>query len=177
MGKNGWAWIKLPEGVTKKILDFGREIPNEELSEDGRETQPHITLKYGLKTDDYSLVRECLDGKKGGTAHLGVSSVFENEEFDVVKVSCAGSALHRIHKALNQLPHEDSYMIYKPHVTIAYVKKGFGKKYAGEFLIDMDFEFDTVWYKKPEGVRSIPIKLRNYKESFNLSRYIISKSI
>ena len=173
MGKHGWAWIKLPEDVTKKIIEFSKEIPSDELTEDGRETQPHITLKYGLQVDDYSLVRECLNGKNGGSAHLGVSSVFENEEFDVVKVSCAGSSLHRIHKALNQLPHEDNYMIYKPHATIAYVKKGCGKKYAGNFLIDMDFDFDIVWYKKPNGIKSVPIKLGNFKESFNLSRFMV----
>jgi len=48
MGKNGWAWIKLPEKVTNKITQFGREIPKEELHENGREKQPHITIKYGI---------------------------------------------------------------------------------------------------------------------------------
>lgn len=176
MGQYGWAWIKLPEKVSNKMISFGKEIPKEELHENGRENQPHITLKYGLKTDDYSLIRDCLKNKSGGKAHLGVSSVFENHEYDVVKVSCAGSSLHRLHKLLNQLPHDDSFMIYKPHATIAYVKSGFGKKYAGEFLIDEEFEFDTVWYKKPEGIRSVPIRLSTYKESFNLKRYVISKN-
>ena len=174
MGKHGWAWIKLPEEVSKKIIDFGKEIPNDELHENGRENQPHITLKYGVNVSDYNLVRECLDGKAGGTAHLGVSSIFENDEYDVIKVSCAGPSLHRIHKLLNQLPHDDNFMLYKPHATIAYVKPGCGKKYAGEFLVDEEFEFDTVWYKKPEGTKSVPIRLSTYKESFNLKRYIMS---
>jgi 2'-5' RNA ligase len=177
MGKHGWAWIKLPESVAKKMTDFGKIIPKEDLHENGREHQPHITLKYGMKTDDYSLVRECLDGKSGGKAHLGVSSIFENDEYDVVKVTCAGAALHRLHKLMNQLPHDDNFMVYKPHATIAYVKKGLGKKYAGEFLVDEEFEFDTVWYKKPEGTRSIPIRLSSYKKAFNLSKYVISEDV
>ena len=172
MGSMGWAYVKLPDNVSKKMVQFGKSIPTEELHENGREDEPHITLKYGLKTDDYSLIRECLNGQSGGKAHLGVSSLFENEDFDVVKVSCAGAALHRIHKFLNQLPHEDNYIIYKPHATIAYVKKGFGKKYDGEFLIDEEFEFDTVWYKKPEGVKSVAINLSKLKESFNLKKSI-----
>jgi len=177
MGKFGWAWIKLPDNVAQKIRDFSRQIPYDELTGDGRETNPHITLKYGLKTDDYSIVRDCLKGKIGGTAHLGVSSVFDNpDDYDVVKVSCAGSSLHTIHKFLNQLPHDDNYMVYRPHVTIAYVKKGFGRKYAGKFLIDSDFDFNTVWYKKPHGTKSISIRLSNYKESFNLQRHITAKN-
>jgi len=175
MGKMGWACIKFPESITKKILSCGKQIDKDDLHEKGLEKEPHITLKYGLKTDQYSLIRECLDGQNGGKAHLGVSSIFENDDFDVVKVTCAGTALHRLHKCLNRLPHDDNFMIYKPHATIAYVKKGMGKKYAGEFLIDEEFEFDVIWYKKPEGSRVVPIYLKNHKQAFNLKKYVTAQ--
>ena len=168
MGSMGWAYINVPKEIKEKMFQIGRQIDKEDLHENGRDDQPHITIKYGLITDDYSLIRECLNGQTAGKAYMGKLSLFENDEYDVLKVTCSGSALHRLHKALNQLPHEDSFLKYNPHAMIAYLKKGTGKKYLRKFTIDKYFEFDTMYFKKADGVKSISINLNKKKASFNL---------
>ena len=173
----GWAYIRLPESISEKIFSFCKMIDKDDIYDPidhGLEDNPHITLKYGLIVDHSSLVKECLSGKSGGVARLGVSSIFETEKYDVVKISASGSVLHSLHGHLNKLPHDDSHMIFKPHATIAYVKNGCGKKYVGKFSIDSEFSFDTIWFKKQDGYRSVPISLRIIK-SFNLRYYLTAK--
>ena len=40
------------------------------------------------------------------------------------------SKLEEVNKRLSELPNSNQFPEYKPHITIAYVKKGLGKKYA-----------------------------------------------
>ncbi len=57
--------------------------------------------------------------------------IFQNEEFDVVKFNVVlNDELKNINEALKELPYTSDYDEYLPHVTIAYVKKGTGKKYV-----------------------------------------------
>lgn len=94
---------------------------------------PHLTLLYGLdpsiKEED---VRYILSGFKKpiDLEILGIDT-FDNEEFDVVKFNVSVSPeLQSIHDKLSTLPNSDKYPIYKPHITISYVKKGTGQKYS-----------------------------------------------
>lgn len=169
MEETGWAWVKVPEKLSKRIIEFGKDIPNDELHEHGREKNPHITAKYGLISEDDD-VKNILLNKHGGSVTVGKSSIFENDEFDVVKLSVFGDDIHRIHNILNKLPHNDEFTKYQPHITIAYVKKGLGKKYIGKFSLSDTFKFDTIWYRNPNSVDSIPIRLsRNHY--FNLKKF------
>ena len=168
MGSMGWAYINVPKEIKSLMFHIGSQIDKNDLHENGKDNQPHITIKYGLLTDDYSLIRKCLSGQTSGKAYMGRLSLFENDEYDVLKVTCSGSALHRLHRTLNQLPHEDYFLKYNPHATIAYLKKGTGKKYLRKFTIDKSFEFDKMYFKKADGVKSISISLDKKKASFNL---------
>jgi 2'-5' RNA ligase len=38
--------------------------------------------------------------------------------------------LEEVNKRLSELPNSNQFPEYKPHITIAYVKKGLGQKYA-----------------------------------------------
>ena len=68
---------------------------------------------------------------------LGRISAFDNnEEYDVIKVEVISPDLHRLHKSLKALPHHDKHPRYQPHVTIAYVKKGKGKRIIGNGAFD-----------------------------------------
>ena len=66
---------------------------------------------------------------------LGKLSVFSNpgSPFDVLKVDVESPKLHRLNRSLRDgLEHQNDYPDYHPHLTVAYLKKGAGAKYAGD---------------------------------------------
>ena len=145
-----WVYINLPKDVQKLLLEFGKQIDPEDLftkeAENGLETEPHVTVKYGLLTNDVKDIKGCLKDEKGGKCNIAKSSFFETDEYDVVKATVNSEDLLRVHNRLNELPHEDKYPDYNAHATIAYVKKGQGKKYDGKFKIDKEFKFGEVFF-------------------------------
>jgi len=60
-------------------------------------------------------------------------SIFENDNFDVVKFDIIGDSktkLNKMNAKLVKLPHTTDYPDYHPHTTIAYVKAGTGNDYT-----------------------------------------------
>lgn len=168
-----WVFLNLPEDIQKQIISFGKEIEKEDLydkeGDDGLELDPHITVKYGLLTEDYKDAKDRIDNEKGGTVYLGKSSIFENEDFDVVKIDVESKDLERLHNKLNALQHEDKHPDFHAHATIAYVKSGKGKKYVNKFNLDKKFKFNEVFFgDKEENHKKI-------KLCFNLKRYKIAQ--
>lgn len=124
----------LPDELAARVLDLAEEIEDDDLAEKGREDQPHVTVKYGLRdsvrpgdvrrvVEDYGPIRIV----------LGDVSIFKSDEYDVVKIDVRSASLHRLHDELcDKLRVAPSdYDEYVPHVTLAYVKPGRGKRYAG----------------------------------------------
>ena len=60
--------------------------------------------------------------------------------------------LHGCNFNLRQLPYTSSYPDYKPHMTVAYLKKGEGQKYV-ERLMDKTYTVTPTHliYSKPDG--------------------------
>ena len=118
--------------------------PDELHSEEGDKGDFHITVKYGLhggvKPED---VVKALGKYTKGFAEvtLGKISVFPSEEvkednYDVVIVEVHSPDLHELNKMIaSGVKCTDTYPEYKPHVTLAYMKPGKGKK----FLHDRSF--------------------------------------
>lgn len=116
----------------QKIASMAESIPDEDLAGNGRELAPHITVKYGLHTDDPAEVAEIVRGLEPVVATLGKTSIFEGGEYDVVKVEVDSDELRRLNALLcERLECTDTHPEYLPHVTLAYVKPGEGQKYAG----------------------------------------------
>lgn len=116
----------------------------------GLEDEPHITLLYGIHPDEVdkdlaiNLIKTIspieLESKK--------ISIFENEEFDVVKIEIIpNNTLLQLRKILiNILPNTQTFKDYNPHMTISYVKKGKGKKYIEKFKEPIKFNFNKIVY-------------------------------
>lgn len=139
--------INLPKSIGSVISAMAAKIPDADLSDDGREDEPHVTVKYGLHTNRAADVRELLSDEPPIRVRFGKTSLFLADEckkdYDVVKVSVESDDLHHLNKKISgALKVTDTHPTYKPHATIAYVKAGRGKKYDG--LDDLDGREVTV---------------------------------
>ena len=131
--------VIVPKEIGNKIIQWGKtNIPDSEIHTDpdggkGRETESHITLLYGIHSDEPSGTIKALKGESLPKITLGKTSIFSNAPgFDVVKVSVISPELNKLNALLrNKVEFTNKYE-YIPHLTIAYVKKGKGEQYAND---------------------------------------------
>lgn len=129
--KYGCVMLKLPPDVAGEVRQLGQQIAIEDLTEEGLEHDPHITAMWGVVTDEADEVREAVKTFGPFGVRLGRTSVFENDEHDVVKIDVIGAAIHEFHDHIgSRCACEETHPVYVPHVTIGYVKKGRGSKYV-----------------------------------------------
>jgi len=124
--------MKVPEDVVY------REYPQKEgisgfLMDDPRETfglenNPHITVLFGLKNEaDYFPIHRYFRKFGNVTFEIGNISRFSNPEmpYDVIKFDIKSPQLHALnHYIRANFDVHVGFPEYKPHMTIAYVKKG-----------------------------------------------------
>lgn len=145
--------ILLPTNISSKIIEFGKSIPDNELYIDpndpsyGREEESHITVRYGLNTNDDTNLKKAFKGFGAVDGVLGKISLFNADDYDVVKVEVDSPDLEKANKLVGEIEavpgemHKD----YKPHATIAYVKSGEGDKYDGnDSLQGLKFSVDSI---------------------------------
>jgi 2'-5' RNA ligase len=157
--------VNLSKSIAERVMDWGREnIPDEEISDTdenaGREDEPHITVLYGIVDQAPQQVIDLLQGKPAARATLGKITLFEKDEYDVVKISVESEDLAEFQEILwDGVEHESDYPEYKPHITIGYVKSGYGSAHSGS----TDFEgteitFDAVVFSASDGEKTnIPL--------------------
>lgn len=110
----------------------------------GLETESHVTLLYGLhKGVDSNDVKTALSGITFDDCKLYNPSIFENEKYDVLKfdvgyVARGGAFLSKANKELMKFPYTSDFPDYHPHMTVAYLKPGKGKKYSDIFKKKVD---------------------------------------
>ena len=153
--------VNLPDQAANTIKAYGEKIPDDELYIDpedpssGREDEPHVTVRYGIDTADAADVSPAFEGLAPITVKLGKVSIFTpDEKYDVVKIDIESPDLQAANKRVGEtvaLPGE-TYKDYKPHATIAYVKKGEGEKYVGDtFLEGQEFTINAVTFSSKTG--------------------------
>jgi len=123
--------IDFPEKLAKKVIAWGKEnIKDENLytEEDsqGREDHIHTTVCYGIEPKvGFDEIKEKCDLKPLKVSLDKVSKFDNNEDYDVIKIDVKGEDLHKLHKQIEKeigCP-GNTYPEYKPHLTIAFVKK------------------------------------------------------
>lgn len=150
--------FNMPKDITQKILEWSVEnIPNEDLYDDetkryGRELESHVTVLYGLLTNDSAEVEEALKGEKPVKIKFGKTKYFETETGDAINIEVESEDLAKLHDKLAKIKHESMHDEYHPHVTIAYVKDGLGKKYSGKDVLDgLEVTLDSLKFSPKEG--------------------------
>lgn len=130
--------IQLPGDMARRMVALGKLIDENDVYNDpedpsyGRETDAHITVQFGLHTADPADVADVIRGFGPVKATLGKVSLFEGDQpYDVLKFEVDSPDLHRLHKLINSKTEcTDMHPQYKPHATIAYLKKGAGARYT-----------------------------------------------
>lgn len=123
-----------------EMENIHKEIEEEDVYEKpydgsyGLEDEPHCTLLYGLHEEVSTYeVRKVVEQHTFGTAKAENISLFENGEYDVLKFEVKEEELYEVNEKLKQFPYTSSFPDYNPHLTVAYLKLGTGKKYVKKF--------------------------------------------
>lgn len=119
----------------------------------GVESDPHVTLLYGLHPEvTKEHIAEVLNKFKGQKIDINVNGIgkFDNKDFSVVKLNVDSPILHEINNELTKLPHTTDYPKYIPHMTLAYVKPGLADKYlSGDYR--KNFNTNRISYSMTDG--------------------------
>lgn len=149
--------IDFPQAVANKILQWSDEhIPEKVLVNDGkahgREDEIHVTALYGLHSESPKDVEPILKKTDPFEISLGKVSKFEGETYDVIKLDVSSPELKDLNRALRKLPHSSSFKIYKPHCTLAYVKKGSCDKLLGNSdFVGTKVSAETITFSSKNG--------------------------
>jgi hypothetical protein len=166
----------ISSGDSQRIVEYGKRIVSDsilyEVPDDdyGRDVTPHITIKFGFTKDlSDDNVNDIITGVNTLPIIIEALSIFENDKFDVVKFDIKKSdVLMKLNKKCNGYPHTDTFPVYHPHMTLAYVKKGsFPHK---KLNLNIPLKADRFVYSPMSGEkRSYPIKDINSQPDKNFS--------
>ena len=115
-----------PESEASQALKAMRDdIPDDVLGAGGKETDPHITLRYGIQSDDTSELATFLAQQKPFEVILGRLTTFPIGDYGVpLIVTAEARELRLLEKEIDK--HGDfidrTFPEYKPHATVAYIK-------------------------------------------------------
>lgn len=128
--------LNMPPEWASQVLQLAGEIPDDVLDpEEGRETTPHITVMFGFNDQDPAPVQALLADEPPIELTIGKTSVFTSGQtdqgYDVVKIDIESKDLRRIHEKIAANLDVTETHSYRPHMTLAYVKPGKGKKFVG----------------------------------------------
>lgn len=157
--------VNLPAEYHKYFKAATEGIADKDLAEDGRETEAHATVSYGLHDENPEVLKPLLAEQGPIKATIGKISIFPASESggsDVVKLDVTSPDLEALNKKVAALPHTDTHPQYSPHITLAYVKAGEGQKYVGKEvpgLTGKEITFNDLTFSgKDESKTTIPLK-------------------
>lgn len=160
--KSGTTQYNLPDDIGAKVQFIGEQIPDSALAESGRESQPHLTIRYGLGEDPQTSlpkVKSALADQAPITVKLGEASLFPDRgDGEVLKLDLEKSPeLEAVREKLAQagidhIPDIGDTEGYSPHITVAYLKPGEGAKYTGPNpLTGQEIVIDRLWLGDRQG--------------------------
>lgn len=130
----GCAMFLLPGELASRVWEFCVACINpEDVTGKGFEASPHVTIKYGIRGCDQSAIQNAVSGEGAVAVSFGGLGVFENDDCDVLYVEVKSDGLVKLNKRFTELCdcEPSTHPGYTPHVTVAHIKKGEGRKYVG----------------------------------------------
>jgi predicted double-glycine peptidase len=157
--------LDLVGDALQNVLDLQDLILPEDLAGDGKEAQPHVTVVYGLHTDDPREVQPYVRSFGPVGLTLGKVSYFPATEHsdgaEPVIIEVGGERVRDLRNVIIQaVPNTQNFPDYKPHVTLAYVRAGKGAEYAARLggLEDLPVTITTLTFNDRSGT-STPLPL------------------
>lgn len=135
------------------VHTLSEAINEGDLAEKGRETDPHITVLYGMGDGSLEQVKAVVKKFPPITCTLGRTKIFPDAgNGEVVYLEVKSDDLVKLNNHLSVIPHVRSHAEYKPHITLGYVKPGKGKEYDGAPLVEGDtLTIRTLTFSGSEG--------------------------
>ncbi len=141
----GCLMVPIPTSISQKIKTWSKKfIPDDYLYLEkdesaaaydnyGREDMSHVTVVYGFENSSEQEIRKFVrENYSDLDLTLGNVSKFSNEKYDVIKIDVESPQLKQLHDDLvKNFNVQETFDKYRPHVTIAYVKKGLGDELVG----------------------------------------------
>lgn len=133
--KFGNVQVQIPDPLRTKIISAGKVIVKESsLAAEGREADPHVTVKFGIHTTDPLEVAKAVGSPGLVKLKIGKLSLFpDSGDGEVLKLDIESEDLHKLNASLSsKLKVTDTHPEYNPHLTIAYVEPGSMGEYIGK---------------------------------------------
>jgi len=151
----GYVGVVCSPELVAKIKDWvsANLIPDQILK---AEDEPHITIKYGIHTKEPKEVAKIVQLKSRLTASFGSTSVFENDEEDILLVEVLSPDFTELNQLLTEhLKVTTTHPHYKPHLTLAYMKKGAAAPHVGSpFLQGQIVGWNAVVFSDAGGTKT-----------------------
>ena len=129
--RKGCLMAMVSKEDTEKLLKFNKQLIAEENlylegNEYGRETECHVTIRYGFLKDLNELeIRQLLKGQKKFMMEIyGLDKFDTHPSYDVAMFKVSSPVLKQLNEASGIYLNETDYPDYNPHLTLAYVQKG-----------------------------------------------------
>ena len=141
-----YAFLMIDYEMPSFIKDLQNKIPNNELyfgtdeekkdNQYGFEKESHVTLAPCLDSDvDINKLKKLLLPLKEYKCILNNISIFENDNYDVLKADVKCPNMHKTYNKIKEnFELHSAYKEYHPHMTIAYMQKGMADKYKKKML-------------------------------------------
>jgi 2'-5' RNA ligase len=147
-------YTQIPDWDNKLAIIDKKDIYDDEFHDYGLEHTPHCTLLFGIHLDETEPqdIKKLIATFNPITVTIDTISGFSNDDYDVVKYDVPVTPeLKKYHDALlANLPNTQSFPDFHPHMTIAYVNKGEGKKYHQK-VKPFKVKFNTAVYSFAAG--------------------------
>ncbi len=156
-GKNhkneyGCLMVKINFDGWKDILDgIDKDDLYTEEEGFGLEKDPHVTILFGFHDNtDVDKVKELIKENAGDKIKLSIHNItlFEavEDKYDVLKFDVKSNDLQKLNKLVREnFDYTSDFPDYHPHITVAYVKVGKGKKYTNK-MPEIEISSDKLFY-------------------------------
>ena len=159
------------DGWKSKIKDFVKleDIYDDETKDFGLENNPHVTILYGFdNTIDYKNIKKYLNNLEDIKIDIKNISIFNNDEYDVLKLDVHSDELTTMNKELKEkFDNKNDYDDYHAHITISYLIKDKSKKYlTKDFYKDIKIDIkEYVYSYRDDEDKKIVHKFKIKKEN------------
>lgn len=164
MKKYGCVMLPVPlQGWRDLLMQIEQEHVFDPDGEHGFTIYPHITILYGLHqvTDTMDIMLFLDSISKPMEVEFTGLSTFENQAFDVLKFDVHANELAGMNRKIRKrYQHTLDYQEYKPHMTVAFLKKGTAWHYKNlSVSMPPKIKLDLLRFINADGHETI-IKLR-----------------